>query len=252
MEEMDAHTAIAAQEGDNSILVSLVCNVLLVIGKCTVGVLANSNALVADGIHSLTDVIGFLLNYRACATCQLYGRIDSSRNSTTIRQEVVETESRATYYMGMGFLTMGTTICLYNFMVLGLNRAERPEFLSVVVAFMALALYIGLYKYAGDSEASVPEDCRTTGRNAQRQNKMNMVSGTAVAVGLSISMLGFSFMDEVAAIVVGSILVGMGVRAIMESKEKLARATRRHVKRTIISSLLVSVVLAGVFLAVRL
>ena len=64
------------KEKNNSIFVSLICNILLVIGKGITGILANSNALVADAIHSMTDVIAFFINYHARRDCQMYGMID--------------------------------------------------------------------------------------------------------------------------------------------------------------------------------
>jgi len=74
-----------AKEKDNSIFVSLICNVLLAIGKGVTGLLANSNALVADAIHSTTDVIAFFINYRACENCQMYGRTVKKSTKESLR-----------------------------------------------------------------------------------------------------------------------------------------------------------------------
>ncbi|GAF87322.1 unnamed protein product, partial [marine sediment metagenome] len=102
------------KEKNNSIFVSLICNILLVIGKGITGILANSNALVADAIHSMADVIAFFINYHACKDCQMYGRIDRNKTSEKIRQRIAETETRATYYMGIFLFTVGLAICFHN------------------------------------------------------------------------------------------------------------------------------------------
>jgi len=47
-------------------LVTLLCNALLVAVKGTVGVIAGSHALLADAVHSLSDVIAYLFNYHGC------------------------------------------------------------------------------------------------------------------------------------------------------------------------------------------
>ncbi len=241
-----------AQETGNSILISLMCNILLVLGKGIAGLLANSNALVADAIHSLTDVSAFLINYRACNDCQLYRRIDKDRSSERISQRLAETELRATCYTGMVFLTTGIAICLYNLMILVLGKVERPDSITVLVALVALAVYAALYKYLGGASPIVMEACMLTGRNAHWQNKMNLLSGTAVVVGLSGSMLGFSALDELAAVVVGSILVAMGAKLIIEIGQRLSGGLKEHLRLAVFSSILVSIALAAISLAIRL
>ena len=243
---------ISPKEKNNSIFISLICNILLVIGKGITGILANSNALVADAIHSMTDVIAFFINYRACKDCQMYGRIDRKKTSKKISQRIVETEIRATYYMGIFLFTIGMAICFHNFMLLVLDRVEKPDSISVVVALVVLTVYAGLYKYSGNSDNKAAEDCVLTNRNTHWQNKMNLVSGTVVLIGLTASMLGFIFMDELAAVVVGSILVAMGVKLIIETRQALGPAAKQYFKPTVFSSILISAVLAAISLSIQL
>jgi len=241
-----------AKEKNNSIFVSLICNLLLVIGKGITGILANSNALVADAVHSATDVIAFFMNYRACNDCQMYGRIDRNRTSKKISQKVAETEIRATYYMGIFIFTIGLAICFHNSMILVLDRVEKPDSISVLVAFIALAVYVGLYKHLGNSDNKVVENCVLTSRNTHWQNKMNLFSGVTVVIGLVGTMFGFIFMDEFAAVVVGSILIAMGVKLIIETRIKLSMTAKRYFKPVVFSSILISIVLAAISLLIQL
>jgi len=241
-----------AEEKSNSIFISLICNILLVLGKGITGILANSNVLVADAIHSMTDVIAFFINYHACEDCQMYGRIDRNRTSEKIRQRIVETEIRATYYMGIFLFTVGLAICFHNFMILVLNRVERPDSISIVVAFVALAVYAGLYKYSEGSVNDDIKDCMRTRQNSHWQNKMNLVSGFTVVLGLIGTMFGFIFMDEFAAIVVGSILIAMGIRLIIEIRQDLSTAAKQFFKPVVFSSILISIILAAISLSIQL
>lgn len=241
-----------AQKSDNPILISLICNILLMLGKGITGLLAHSNALVADAIHSMTDVSVFLMNYRACKDCQLYRRIDKKRTSKQITQRLAETEIRATYYTGIVFLTIGMAICLYNFMILVLGKVEQPDSITVVVAVVALAVYAGLYKYLGSPNPNVAEDCVLTTKNAHCQNGMNLLSGTVVVLGLIASVLGFSAMDELAAVVVGAILVAMGAKLIIEINEDPGAGLKHYSRRAVFSSILISIALAAICVAIRL
>ena len=91
-----------------------------------------------------------------------------------------------------------------------------------------------------------------TARNANLQNKLNLVSGSVVVIGLIGSMFGYIFMDELAAVVVGSIVVGIGAKWTIETKEELSPTIKRHFKSIIISCILISVVLAAICLSIRL
>jgi len=243
---------MSPKEKNNSIFISLICNVLLVIGKGVTGILANSNALVADAIHSMTDVVAFYINYRACKDCQMYGRIDSKGTSEKIRQRIAATETRATYYMGIFLFTVGLAICFHNFMLLVLDRVEKPDSISVVVAFIALAVYGGLYKYSKGTDNDDIKECMRMRQNTHWQNKMNLFSGVTVVVGLVGTVFGFIFMDEFAAIVVGSILIAMGIKLIVETRGELSMTAKRLFKPVVFSSILTSIVLAAISLAIQL
>jgi len=241
-----------AKQRNNSIFISLITNLLLVFVKGITGLLANSNALVADAIHSMTDVTAFFINYRGCKECELCGRTAEKGTNEKISQRIAEIETKATYYTGIFLLTVGMAVYFYNSTILLLGRAERPEPIAVVVAFVVLAVYAGLCKYLESADNEVVKNCVVTSRNTNWQNKLNLVSGSVVLIGLIGSMLGFYFMDELAAIVVGGILVGIGAKWIMETKEELSAGIKRHFKAIIISCTLVSVVLAAISLSIRL
>ena len=222
------------------------------IGKGITGILANSNALVADAIHSTTDVVAFFISYNACKDCQMYSRIDGKKRSRKISKKVAEIEKKAIYHTGIFLLTVGLAICFHNFMILVLDRVERPDSINVLVAFVVLVVYAVLYKYSHSNQNKAAEDCVLTNKNTHWQNKMNLVSGTVVLIGLIASISGFIYMDELAAVVVGSILVAMGIKLIIETRQGLNKATRRNFKPVVIGSIVLSLVIAAVSLSVQL
>ena len=240
------------KEKHNSIFVSLICNSLLVLAKGITGILANSHALVADAIHSMTDVIAFFMNYHACKECQMYGRIDRKGTSEKIRQRIIETEIRATYYVGIFLFTVGLAICFHNFMLLVLDRIEKPDSISVVVAFIALGVYAGVYKYSKSTDNNDTKECLRTRQTSHWQNKMNLFSGVMVVLGLVGTMFGFIFMDEFAAIVVGSILIAMGVKLTIETRGELSAVAKGYFKPVVFSSILISIILATISLSIPL
>jgi len=240
------------KEKMNSSFVPLVCNALLVVGKGITGILANSNALVSDAIHSMTDVAGFYINYRACGECQLYSRIDSKRSSKRITQKAAQAGVRATYQTGILLFSIGLAICFHNSMILLLDRAERPAPISAVVAFAVVVVYAGVYAYSRKTNGKGPKECVVADRNTAWQNRMNLVSGVVVLIGLAASLFGCVSMDEFAAVVVGSILVAMGVSYILQAREGLSPVAQQHFRATVCLAALTSVILAGISLSFQL
>jgi len=234
----------------NPIFISLLTNFLLMLGKGIIGILANSNALVADAAHSMTDVTFFLINYKACKDCQLYKRIDKKGNERT-RQRIEETEIRATYITGIILLTIGMAICFHNFMILVLDKAQKPDSITILAAFVSLGTYAWLYKYLEKNEGKI-EDCFITEKNTNWQNKVNLVSGLVVVIGLIATMFGFVFMDEFAAIVVGSIVLSMGVKLFIEAVEHPVLINKYNSTIVVLGCLVTAIILTMISLSIQI
>jgi len=242
-----------SKEKNNSILISLICNLLLVFVKGVTGLLANSNALTADALHSMTDVIAFFINYRACRDCESCAMADETETNEETKQRIRDIEVKATYCTGVFLLTVGMSIYFYNAMIILLGRMEKPEPIALVVALIVWAVYVGLYKYlerTGNNK--VEQRCAMTHRNATWQNKFNVISGSVVVIGLTGAMFGFVFMDDLAAVFVGSILIALGIRWIAETKDAVGRGIKRHFKSILVGSILVSLVITAISLSIHL
>jgi len=241
------------QEKNNSIFVSLICNLLLVFVKGVTGLLANSSALVADAFHSMTDVIAFFINYRACKDSESCAIADKAGTDEKTKKRITEIEVKATYCTGIFLLTVGLCIYFYNAMVILLGRMGRPEPITLVVAVVVWVVYIGLNEYLKRSgKDKVETNCAMTNRNADWQNNFNVISGAVVVIGLTGSMFGFIFMDELAAVVVGSILIALGIRWIAETKKMVGPWIKQHSRSIIVASVLASWVITAISLSIQL
>jgi divalent metal cation (Fe/Co/Zn/Cd) transporter len=242
-----------SEKKNSSILISMICNLLLVFVKGITGLLANSNALVADALHSITDVIAFFINYRACKDSESCAITDKTGADEKIKQKIADIEVKATYGTGIFLLTVGMSIYFYNAMILLLGRAEMPEPITLVVAWVVWIVYIGLYKYLKRTDNDeVEAHCVMTNRNANWQNNFNVISGGVVVIGLTGAMFGFIFMDELAAVVVGSILIALGIRWLIETKGRVTPWIKQRYKSIIAASIFVSWVITAISLSIQL
>lgn len=229
----------------------MVCNLLLVFVKGATGLLANSNALVADAFHSMTDVIAFFINYRACKDSESCAITDETGTDEKTKQRITEIEVKATYCTGIFLLTVGLSIYFYNAMVILLGRMAQPEPITLVVAVVVWAVYLGLNQYLKRPGNKIERHCVMTNRNADWQNNYNVISGGVVVVGLTGAMFGFIFMDELAAVVVGSILIALGIKWLIETKEMVSPWIKQRYKSIIAASIFISWVITAISLSIQ-
>jgi len=238
-----------SEKKNSSILISMVCNLLLVFVKGITGLLANSNALVADAFHSTTDVIAFFINYRACKDSESCALTDRTGTDEKIKQRIAEIEVKATFCTGIFLLTVGMSIYFYNTMVILLGRTTQPEPITLVVAVVVWAVYIGLYQYLKRTGNKTERHCVMTNRNADWQNNFNVISGGVVVIGLTGAMFGFVFMDELAAVVVGGILIALGIKWLIETRGRVTPWIKQRYKSIIAASIFTSWVITAITLS---
>jgi divalent metal cation (Fe/Co/Zn/Cd) transporter len=241
-----------SEQKNSSIFISLICNFMLVIIKGATGLLANSNALIADAFHSMTDVIAFFINYRACKNSESCAMTDETGTNEKIKQRITDIEVKATYCTGIFLMTVGMSIYFYNTAILLLGRLGTPEPITLVVALVVWVVYIALYKYLEHADNNkIERHCVMTNRNANRQNNFNVISGAVVVIGLTGTMFGYIFMDELAAVVVGSILIALGIGWISETKETVGGRIERYFKLIIVGSIFVSLIITAISLSIQ-
>ncbi len=172
-------------------------NLLLTVLKLLVGWIAQSQALVADGIHSLTDLVsdGLVL----VATRQAHKAPDSSHPYGHGRIETAAS-------LVLGFLLLVTALTIAA-AAIGKLQSESayvvPGVAALWVAGVSILSNEGLYHYT----ASV---ARRTQSSLLRANawhhRTDSISSVVVLVGLAGSMMGVPILDPVAALAVAMMI----------------------------------------------
>lgn len=210
------------------ILISVIGNVLLVLIKGIVGIIANSHALIADAIHSLSDVIAFLISYYSCKNSSMLPKIGKRGATKRIDKKVVEQEIRSTYLICIIYLAFGSVAYICNSIILVSGDTTPPEFIALVVAFIALGVYVWVYKHFRENMGENNKKyCQITTRQCYLINKMNVFTGITVIVGLIGAEIGFIAMDSLAGVVVGSVMIAIGIRFLQERNKYLKEEKNR-------------------------
>lgn len=181
-------------------VIGALINIVLSVAKVVFGTLGNSQALVADGIHSLSD----LLTDTLVIIGSRYGSQAPDQEHPYGHQRI---ETAATLLLALLLVLVGIGIIYDGGLRIVAKDFEMPSFYVIWIAALSVALKEGLYQYTkkvGDKIQS-----KLVCMNAWH-HRSDAGSSIVVIIGVIGTWLGFSYFDSIAAIVVGLMIVKMG------------------------------------------
>lgn len=197
-----ATPADRAAEAQRATWVSVVVNLLMTIAQIVVGWLAHSQSLIAHGLHSFSDLLSdFLVIY---ASRQSAHPADAAHPYGHAR-----VETAATLILGASLALIGGGILWESGMRLQHVDALVPVELSALwVAIATVLAKEGLYRYL----IRVAERLRSQLMIANAlHTRADAASALVVVVGIGGALLGWGFLDLLAAALMGFMILRMGV-----------------------------------------
>lgn len=184
-----------------STLVSVAVNLGLTVAQVAAGVLAGSQALIADAIHSLSDLIADFV--------VLFASHHSQKGpDQTHHYGHQRFENAASLVLGLLLLAVGVGM-LWN-AVVKLEHVEAIQPVRLIglwVALGALAAKELLFRYM----LAVAERVRSSMLVANAWHaRSDAASSLVVALGIVGNVLGYRLLDPVAALIVGLMVTRMG------------------------------------------
>ena len=120
--------------------VGMVINVVLVVVKIAVGVTARSQALIADGVHSLSDLFS---DFVVLIGLKL-GRREEDENHPFGHARI---ETISSMIVGVTLFVVGLGIAYNAVTSIYEHRESTPGLLAIIVAFASIVLKEALYWY---------------------------------------------------------------------------------------------------------
>ena len=200
--EHSTHTpAQRAAAAARSTWVSVVVNVLLSSVQITVGIAAKSQGLVADGIHSLSDLVSDFVVLIAGRHSQK----DADEDHPYGHQRFENAASLA-----LGLLLLGVGVGMVWSAVGKLQTPESIPTAHAVALWVALAALVSkelLFRYMLRVAKRVKSGMLVA--NAWHA-RSDAASSLVVALGLIGNLLGYPLLDPIAALIVGLMVAKMG------------------------------------------
>ena len=182
--------------------VSVAVNLVMTVAQLIVGWLAHSQSLIAHGLHSFSDLLSdFLVIY-------------ASRQSAHPADEAhpyghARIETAATLVLGISLALIGGGILWESGMRLQhIEALPAVEYSALWVAIATVVSKEGLYRYL----IGVAERLRSQLLIANAlHTRADAASALVVVVGIGGALLGWAFLDLLAAALMGFMILRMGV-----------------------------------------
>lgn len=192
-------------------LIGAVINAFLGVIKLIGGVLFHSHALIADGVHSLSDLVIDAMVLFASK----YGSQDADDTHPYGHQRI---ETAGTLMLASFLILAGVGIAWDALHALLAEQLEQPGQLALPIAVLSIISNEFLFYYTKKIGHQIQSALIVA--NAWH-HRSDSASSAVVALGLIGSLWGYVYLDALAAIVVGMLIVHMGIHYGWSSVKEL-------------------------------
>ncbi len=201
------------QETRNVTLVGMIVNIFLSIAQLVGGFFTHSQALIADGIHTLSDLASDAVVLVAAKMASKDADDDHPYGHGRF-------ETVATVILGLALAGVAVGIGMSAIgRILNPERLTQPEPLALLFAGLAIFSKEGLYHYTMRVANRI--DSKMLKANAWH-HRSDAISSIVVALGVAGSIfLEIPWLDSAAAILVAAMIFYMGARLILDSTMEL-------------------------------
>jgi cation diffusion facilitator family transporter len=193
-------------------IVSVVWNLVLTVAQVIIGIVGHSQALVADGMHTLADCVTDFMVLFALK----HGRKEADEEHPYGHARI---ETAVTMILGIMLIVVGGGIAINA--GIRLSTAQTfivPSAITLWLALITLAAKEGLYRYT--MAVANRNDSNILRANAWH-HRSDALSSLIVAAGIGGSLLGFGYLDSTAAIIVALMVIKVGVGLAWQALREL-------------------------------
>jgi len=182
-------------------LVGAVFNLLLSVLKVVFGVVGNSHSLIADGIHSFSDLLSDALVY--IAAHHAHQEPDEQHPYGHGRFETAATLGLSLFL----FIVAAGLIFDASERLFAPETLLQPSAVALYVAALSVLVKEWLYHYTRIAAARIRSDMM---RANAWHHRSDAVSSIVVLVGVGGTMAGLTYLDAVASVIVGLMIARIG------------------------------------------
>lgn len=183
-------------------IIGAVINVILSILKFVIGTIGNSRALIADAVHSLSDLITDIVVLLGLH----FGNLPADQDHHYGHKKI---ETAAEVVLGLVLIIVAAKIAYDSGSALWLKKVVRPTSITIIAAIISIISKESLYRWT--VKVGLKVESQMIIANAWH-HRSDAYSSVAVLIGLVFTRIstGLTFMDTVASIVVSLMILKVG------------------------------------------
>ncbi len=224
----DNTDSIRLREANKVEYTTLAANMILSVIKVTVGFLASSAAMIADGIHTVSDVITTV----AVIVGMKFSSLPDDEEHPYGHEKI---ESVVAKMLSLVLMATALFIGYSGIRTILRHQYTRPGIMAVAAAVLSIAVKEIMYRYtikAADklNSAALKADAW--------HHRSDAFSSVGTLIGIAGARIGFPVLDPLAAIVVCFMIIKVGCSIFIQSFNELIdraadRETNEKMKNTI-------------------
>jgi cation diffusion facilitator family transporter len=194
---------------------AVVFDILLFVLKTLIGLMAGSIALVTDGIHSLSDLatdfvvlLGYHFGSKKADQSHPYGH--------------GRLETFSASFVAIVLMVVGCAAIYYA--AIQIARERISEYSHVVLIVAAFSIFAKEYLYRITKKAAVESHSSALYANAWH-HRSDAASSLAVVIGFIALRIGFKYGDQIAAIVVGLMIIYVAAKIVSQCLSEFAESS---------------------------
>lgn len=200
------------EEASKVTIQAILWNLFLTLIKVLSGVIGRSNAMVADGIHSASDIItsvGVLIG----------NKISSKPNDKEHRYGHEKAETLVSFILSIVLLSVSVTIGIEGVKKLfDLDSIKVPTMLPLIVSL--ISILVKEYQYRITIKVANKINSPSLKADAWH-HRSDALSSVAAFIGIGGTMLGFKALEPIATIVVAAIVCKVAIEILKDSVNEL-------------------------------
>lgn len=197
--------------GKRTSLISIIINVILCVFKISAGIIGNSKAMIADGVHTLSDVLATFVVYLGL-------RVSSKEADDNHPYGHEKYEPVFTKVVSIILIITGLLIGYESIMSLIRGNIVKPGKIALIAAFISIVVKEVMYWYT----IKVAKDIKSIAMEADAwHHRSDAFSSIGTFAGILGARLGFTALDPIAGIIVSILILKVGVEFYLKAVRQL-------------------------------
>lgn len=192
-------------------IITIIVNIILSLFKIIAGIFGRSSAMIADGIHTASDVITTVIVIIGLSIASKEADKDHPYGHEKFESAMAKLISMLLFATGLYLGYQGISVLIKG-------EYSRPGGIALVAAALSILVKEGMYRYTIITARTI----QSTSMEADAwHHRSDAFTSIGTFVGILGAMFGLEFLDPIAAIVVSLFVMKVGIDLYLKSIDEL-------------------------------